>query len=734
MIRLIRAAFRRFGVEVWRGGEVVFRFYTYPMQNSPRLIKSALCLLLPLAALLPAAATATTLAEFQALAAKNHSVLALPVYPVTPAEIKALVDNTIKTSNAALDVIAQQDPAKATFASTFLAYDTVGYNSSSAFNVVGTVAESAVSKDMRDTANEMNDVLNNWSVGLDYREDLYRVLKAYADTKPALDREQQRMVDDTMRGYRRAGLALPAAERKEVERLRKDLSALETQFAVNLNGARAPLDFTAAELAGIPPSFLESPGVKQPDGRYRVMANITWHAVVIAENVDNADVRLRVLTARSNLARDKNTPVLAKLVVLRADIAHRLGYANWADYRVETRMAKTGATAVKFEEDLVTGLQPKFAQEMETLRQLKAAQTGMADAKLNAWDIGYYTNKLKKEKYAVDGEALRVYFPYQQTLEGMFAIYQRIFGLKFTAVEPPYVWAPGVQLYVVQDAATLAPMGAFYLDMFPRDGKFNHFACFPQKVGGVLETGSYDLPVDALMCNFPVPTPGKPSLLKHDDVETLFHEFGHVMHGMLSRSKYYALSGAAVPRDFVEAPSQMLENWVWDKAVLDTFAADYRDPAKKIPAEIINSLVAARQATEGYFNRRQLSIGLLDLNLHTLSADDARQADIVKIVNDTTARVSIAPAPDTFWAAYIGHLAGYDAGYYGYLWAKVMAIDMASAFKAAPGGFLDEKVGMRLRNEVYGMGNTRDVGDSVEKFLGRPRSMQPFLEYVGIKK
>jgi thimet oligopeptidase len=194
------------------------------------------------------------------------------------------------------------------------------------------------------------------------------------------------------------------------------------------------------------------------------------------------------------------------------------------------------------------------------------------------------------------------------------------------------------------------------------------------------------------------------------------------------------VSGATVPRDFVEAPSQMLENWVWDKTVLDTFAADYRDPTKKIPAETIASLVAARQATEGYFTRRQLAIGLLDLSLHTLSADAAWQADIVQVVNDTTTRVSMAPPADTFWAAYIGHLAGYDAGYYGYLWAKVMSVDMASVFQASPGGFLDEKVGRRLRDEVYGVGNTREVADSVEKFLGRPRSMQPFLEYVGIKK
>jgi len=389
---------------------------------------------------------------------------------------------------------------------------------------------------------------------------------------------------------------------------------------------------------------------------------------------------------------------------------------------------------VKFEEDLVTGLQPKFDAELETLRQLKVAQTGHADAKLESWDINYYTNRLKKQKYAVDAEALRVFFPYQASLEGMFTIYQKIFGLKYTAIPAPYVWAPGVQLYVVQDAATGTPMGAFYLDMFPREGKFNHFACFGQKTGGLLSDGRYDLPVEALLCNFPAPSADKPSLLKHADVETLFHEFGHVMHGILSRSRFAGQGSFTVPRDFVEAPSQMLENWVWDKAVLDTFAADYRDATKKIPAETIAAMVAARQATEGFFTRRQLSIGLLDLNLHTLSEDAAWQADVVKIVNDTTARVAVAPAPGTFWAAYIGHLAGYDAGYYGYLWAKVMAIDMASEFKKAPGGFLDEKVGRRLRDEVYGKGNTRDVAESVEKFLGRPRSQEPFLEYVGIKK
>ncbi|MBI2496553.1 MAG: Zn-dependent oligopeptidase [Opitutae bacterium] len=697
------------------------------MQIPSRLLRLVAGLWLATSLTNPGLAKTAALADFQAEAARARTVLNLPVYPLTPAEIRAQAEDAIKTADTALAALAAQDPATLSFANTFAAYDAITSRVGDAYLVISTVAESASDQAMRDTANGMSVKIQEWSVGLDYREDLYRALKAVADRKPALAAAEQRLVDEQMRTYRRAGLALPAAERAEVEKLRKELAALNTQFAVNINAARAPLDFTAAEMAGVPQSFLDSPGVRQPDGRYRVMANITWHATAIADNADNSETRRQVNVARFSLARETNIPVLTKLVALRADIARRLGYASWADYQIETRMAKNGATAVKFEENLVTGLQPKFAAEMETLRQLKAAQTDQADAKLESWDIGYYTNKLLKERYTVDTEKLRVYFPYPSTLDGMFAIYQKIFGLRFTPVEAPYVWAPGVQLYIVADAAGGAPMGAFYLDMFPRGGKFNHFACFPQKAGGVMVDGRYELPVAALLCNFPARAADRPSLLKQADVVTLFHEFGHVMHAMLSRSRFVAQGGFNVPQDFVEAPSQMLENWVRDKAVLDTFAADYRDAEKKIPAETIAAIVAARQATEGYATRRQLSFGLIDLAFHAVPAAEAAKMDVVAVSNAVLRRVAVEPPPDTAFVAYFGHLAGYDAGYYGYQWAKVLAIDMASVFKSAPGGFLDEKVGRRLRDEVYGVGHTRDAADSVEKFLGRPRSQQPFL-------
>ena len=660
-------------------------------------------------------------------------MLELPRYPLSPAAINAVAAEALQSAETGLSTLATQDRAKLSFASTFAAYDRIGAAVGDAYQQLNTLSEAHPEKALRDAARDAGVKLQEWSVGLDYRDDVYQVLKAFAEIKPQLDREEQRLLDEQMRTYRRAGLALPPAERAEVEKLRKELANLVTEFSVNINEARGPIDFTAEELAGVPADLLTSAGVKQPDGLYRVMAHISWHAVAVAENADNPEVRRRLAVVRGQLAREKNIPVLKKLVALRAEIAHRLGYASWADFQIETRMAKTGATVVKFEEDLVVGLQPKFAAEMETLRALKAAHTGNAAAKMEPWDIGYYTNKLRKESYAVDAEKLRVYFPYQASLAGMFAIYEKIFGLNFTEVEPPYVWAPGMQLFIVADAGTDEPLGAFYLDMFPREGKFNHFACFPQKTGGVQADGRYDLPVNALVCNFPAPSADKPSLLKHGDVDTLFHEFGHVMHGLLSRSRFAAQTGFAVPQDFIEVPSQVLENWVWDKAVLDTFAADYRDPAKKFPAETIAAMEQARQATEGYGTRRQLSFGIIDMALHARPAIAAADVDVVAESNAVLSRVTLAPTPDTAFVAYFGHLAGYDAGYYGYLWAKVLSIDMASEFKKSPAGFLDEKIGRRLRDEIYTVGNTRDVGESVDKFLGRPRSQRPFLEHVGIK-
>ena len=672
-----------------------------------------------------------TLADYQREAGKFHSIISLPVFETTTNEIAQSVRQTIAAGNLALDRIGKLQPAQLTFDNTARALDDAGYQAGVTQDRLEIIKQTSTNAALRDAAVGQMKVLEEWLVGLDYREDVFHSLQAYADTHPKLTGEDAKLLQETMRDYRRAGLALPKAQRDEVEDLRKKLTALETDFESNINKARQKVTFTRAELEGVPEDFLEQKDVNNNDGSCAVMANVSWHFLTVMENAKSGAARLRLQTARDNLARAENVPLLQQILVLRDSIAHKLGYATWADFQTEVKMVKTGARAEDFLERLKAGLQPKFDAEVAEFRALKAKETGDAQAQVELWDWRYYANQLKKQKYTVDEEALRVYFPYQSALEGMFKIYQRIFGLKFQQIQAPYKWVPDLQLYAVSDSTTGEPLGLFYLDMFPREGKFNHFAQFDIIGGKLLPDGIYQRPTVALLCNFPSPDHGRPSLLAHSDVETLFHEFGHAMHSILTRAKYGRFAGTSVPRDFVEAPSQMLENWVWDKKVLDSFAADYRDPSKKIPAEILGKLKEAKLATEGNYYRRQLSFGLADLALHT-QIHAGNDQETVPLANRIAGQTFYPEVPDTAFVAYFGHLVGYAAGYYGYAWADAIAADMATVFQAAPDGFFDRAAGRRLRREIYEPGDSRDVQISIEKFLGRPQSIAPFLKKIGI--
>ena len=671
------------------------------------------------------------LAEFEARAARYHSVVSIPTFETTPVAVKATVDKTIADGNAGLDGIGKLPAAKVNFDNTIRELDDIAYLVQTASDRLGLIEQTSTNAAVRDAATDQIKRLSDWSVGTDYREDVYAAVKAYANQHPKLKGEDKKLFDETLRDYRRAGLDLPKDERDTVEKLRKELSAMETDFENNVTKAARSLKFTKAELAGVPDDFLSQEGIKTGDDEYTVKANITFHYIMIEDNATREETRKRMLVAQYNLAREENVPLLQKILVHRDEVAHRLGYASYADYATEVRMVKNATNAITFLENLKRGLQPKFDAELAEFREMKAKETGNPNAQIFIWDWRYYANQLKKTKYNVDAEQLRVYFPYQRVLDGMFTIYQRIFGLKFERVEAPYKWIGDLQLYTVSDAKTGEPMGLFFLDMYPREGKYNHFAEFGITEGKLLRDGRYQRPVCALVCNFPPPQPDKPSLLSHDEVETIFHEFGHAMHTILTRASYSRFSGTSVPQDFVEAPSQMLENWAWDKTVLDSFAADYRDPSKKIPQEILDQLKASRLATMGMYYRRQLSFGLMDLALHTqIHATNAD--DVLPLSNRVLSDVSLPVPPDSAFVAYFGHITGYGAGYYGYAWADAIAADMATVFENSRDGYFDRKAGMRMRNEIYAVGDSRDINVSIEKFLGRPRSLKPFLKKIGV--
>src|SRR5437899_6644125 len=669
--------------------------------------------------------------DFRAAAAKTNAMLTIPHWEQTPEAVEASMRDAIAKANSALDQIGAQDMSKFTFKSSVVALDDLTYQAEIAANKATMIKETNTNPAMRTAAENAVKAFQEWAVGIDYREDVYKAIKAFADTHRKRTCEDEELLKESSRDYRRAGLDLPPDQRKEVEQLRKELSKLGTDFDTNIVKATAPVMFTKADLDGLPESFLAAPGVRTGDDAYTVMANVTWQFITVEENAKSEATRKQLYLIHDTLAKDSNVAVLNQMLALRNKIALRLGYKSWDDYQTEIKIAKTGANAEKYINDLVAGIQPKFDSELAELQRLKAAETNDPNARIMVWDWRYYSNQRNKQKYEVDKEALRAYFPFQKVLDGMFNIYQSIFGLKFEKIAAPYKWIDDLQLYLVTDAASRQPLGMFYLDMFPREGKFNHFAQFDIISGKLLTDSKYQRPTVALLCNFPPPTADKPSLLTHQDVETLFHEFGHCLHSIVTRAKYGRFAGTHVPGDFVEAPSQMLQNWVWDKKVLDTFAADYRDLSKKIPAEIVKKMNDAKLANAGVFYRRQFAFASLDLALHDPHPEDMPY-DCIAISNPILEKVFLPIDPSNTIVSYFGHLNGYDAGYYGYAWADAIAADMATVFEKAKNGYLDKQAGMKLRREIYEPGDSRDVTVSIEKFLGRKQSIQPFLKKIGI--
>jgi thimet oligopeptidase len=556
-------------------------------------------------------------------------------------------------------------------------------------------------------------------------------VRAYADQRPPLQGEDAKLLAETLRDYRRAGLALPPARRQEVERRRKELARIETDFSANINKAERAVTFRRAELEGVPETFLQQPGIKTGDDEYSIRVNVTWQFVTVMENARREATRRQLKAGRYRLATETNLPLLRQMLRLRGQIARQLGYASWADYQTELRMAGQARVARDFLLQLKTGLQPKFDAELAEFQRLKARDTGDPRAVVEHWDWRYYSNQLLRERHAIDTEQLRVFFAYEPVRRGLFDVYSRVFGLRIEQVPAPYLWSDDVTLHVVSDAQTGTPLGALYLDMFPREGKFNHFAQFNLVPGKQLARGRYQRPTTALVCNFPRPGAETPSLLSYNDVQTLFHEFGHALHSLLTQARYGRFAGTRVPRDFVEVPSSVFEYFARDKAVLERFAADYRDPSRRIPPALLDQLQAARLATIGTYYRRQLTFGLLDLALHDPPQDQA-EPDPVAAANALFKEVFLPAPEDTTFAAYFGHLVGYDGGYYGYAWADAIAADVATVFQRAPGAFLDPEVGHRLREEILAPGGSREVDVSLRAFLGRDRSLQPFLESIGI--
>ncbi|MDP3542873.1 MAG: M3 family metallopeptidase [Elusimicrobiota bacterium] len=642
-----------------------------------------------------------------------------------PQELLENCRSAKKRAEAALEAVARLPASGRTFDNTPWALDQIasGLTDQTASDTF--LKYVSVAPAVREAGNECETLLGQFAVDMYSREDLYRALKEYAGKGEGLTGEARRLVDKELLDFKRSGLELSREKRREVADLRKRLVELEAVFGKNINEYKDYALFDAAELAGLPEDFVAR--LEPVDGKYKVGLDYPDYFPFM-ENSTNPEAR-RVLEAKfNNRAALQNLPVLKDVLALRLKAARLLGYSTHAHFILEDRMAKDPSTVAGFIARLRKKLKALGASELETLLSLKSDVEGRAsDGKLHAWDWRFYDNQLKKTKYSVDSQKIKEYFPADHVTEQMLGVYQTLLGLKFRRVPDAVTWHPDVTLYEITEASGGEPIAYFYLDLFPRDGKYKHAAAFSLIVGRRLPDGRYQRPVSAMVANFDKPAKNRPSLLTHDEVETFFHEFGHIMHQTLTKARFGRFSGSATARDFVEAPSQMLENWVWDREVLMVLSGHYLDRSRKLPDEILGKMLAAKNVNSGLATSRQLLFAAVDQLYH-----GKPPADTTAAYARLASSVSLIPtSKGTHPEASFGHLMGYDSGYYGYLWSKVYAEDMYSLFKAA--GALNPQLGRRYRVEILEKGGSRDEMESLKAFLLREPSEDAFLESIGLK-
>jgi thimet oligopeptidase len=650
----------------------------------------------------------------------------------TPAELMKDCADAKKRAEAALERIATLPATVRTFDNTPWAFDRTLFDLSDKTAADTFLEQVSTSASVRDAGNQCEILLSQFNVDVFSREDLYKALKDYAAKKEPLKGEDARLLDKTLLDFRRSGLELPPKTRDEVSGLRKRIAKLESQFGKNINDSKDFVLMTKDQLDGMPEDFIAK--LERDGDKYKLGVDYPTYYPFM----DGArDPRARKLLddAFENRAARQNMPLFKEALDLRLRAARLLGYPTHADFVSEVSMAKDSKTINAFLERLRRGLKPLGDEELEVMRSLKRAMEGPAsDGVIHGWDWRYYDGLLRKTKYAVDSEKVREYFPADLVVEQMLGVYQKLFSVRFREIPGGIKWHPDVKLYEITDAAGGAPIAYFYMDLYPREGKYSHAAAFPLVSGRLGTDGTYQKPVAAIVANLDKPSAGRPSLLSHDgsggdEVETLFHEFGHIMHQTLTKAKYGRFSGSNVARDFVEAPSQMLENWVWDADVLQSMSGHYKDHSQKLPKELLDKMVAVKNADVAVINLRQLLFGILDMSYHGARPP----ADTTKEYARLSKRVRRIEISDgTHPEASFGHLmGGYDAGYYGYLWSKVYAQDMYSVFKAQ--GMMNPAVGRRYREEILEKGSSRDEMDSLKAFLGREPNEEAFLENIGLK-
>ncbi|NNE43465.1 MAG: Zn-dependent oligopeptidase [Gemmatimonadetes bacterium] len=666
--------------------------------------------------------------------------LTLPAagFAAAPTVSQSLDYNTVSDALARADAkIAEiiAIPAdERTFENTMMALDDLGANLELETNLFTFMAYVSPDAELRAAAETGSQEMRNWGIDVSQNEDLYRAVREYADTNPKLEGEHKRFLEHTMRGYRRAGMDLSKEDREKLTELKKEIGQLSQDFDKNIREYESHVPLTEAELAGTTEDYRNS--LTKSGDLYLVgMSYPEFNP--ISDWCSDETTRRKVWVSYKRRGGQKNVRTLEQLVAKRAEAAKLLGYETPAHYEVEVRMSKDPKNVHEFYKKLRPLVRKKAELDYAEFVAAKRADTGDKNAELYPWDTFYYKNRLMKEKYAVDAAKVQEYFPLDAVTDGLFSITQSLYGLEYKNIterarkDGRHIWHEDVEIYEVWDNATGKMLGEFSIDLHPRDNKYGHAAHWGMATHKVWSDGSVTLPVSALVCNFTKPTPDKPSLLTHDEVETYFHEFGHCLHNILSTPAMADFSGPGVERDLVEAPSQMFENWIWDADVLGSFSRHY-ETGEPLPKELLDGMIAAKNLGSGMLAERQFFYGLYDFTLHSDPEGDLNSTELgLELWGDLGSGVELyAAVPETYFQAAFGHLTGYQAGYYGYQWALVYASDMFQRFNEL--GMLNPEAGKYYREKILSKGGSMDGLDLVKGYLGRDPDYSAYLKHLGL--
>lgn len=644
---------------------------------------------------------------------------------LTATDIDSAAADLVEKTDAAIDGIINME-AERTFENTMVALDATFNELSTVYSAIYLMSSTHPDSTIRAHASEAVNGLGKYSNELQLNEDLYKVVKDYTTTGnyQQLSAERKRNVDRMLSNFERNGFALNAEDREKLKAIRDRLTELGNTFNKNIAEYSDHLILNEVQVAGLPDDWKKAR--QQEDGTYKVDLSYPSY-IPFMKYAEDDDARRQLYIKYKNRAADSNLEVLVDLLKARREMANLLGYETYAQYRVGDRMASTTDNVWDFETELSALVRPKAELDYAEILAVKKDAVKISGEQVQPWQASFYNNINLVENYEVDEAEVKQYFELDQVIDGLFTITQTLFGLEYREVQDPSVWHPDVRLFEVYQDDKL--MGRFYLDLHPRENKYGHAACFPIVTGRDTDKG-YLIPQASLVCNFPEPTEDKPALMPHSQVETFFHEFGHVLHHILSRSELAGEASFTVSRDFVEAPSQIFENWTWDYESLKLFAKHY-ETGEVLPRELFDKMVAAKNVGSGMGALQQIYYGTLDFTLHDRFDPDGEETT-TEVSKRLQEEITLYPFVDgTAFEANFGHLNGYGAGYYGYLWSNVYAQDMFSVFEK--NGILDQETGKRYRDIVLAQGATKPEIELVREFLGREPNQKAFLRSLGLE-